>query len=91
MEPSLHNVSPRFDDAALKAAGLSAPKIRTLRAASTAILNGDLDLDTLTSLEAEEAIAHLSAVKGIGRWTAEVYLLFALGHAQTFSPRAIWL
>ena len=73
-----------INDAALKAAGLSAPKIRTLRAASTAILNGDLDLETLTSLEAEEAIAHLSAVKGIGRWTAEVYLLFALGHTDIF-------
>ncbi len=73
-----------IDDAALKAAGLSAPKIRTLRAASTSILNGDLDLDSLTRLEAEDAIAHLSAVKGIGRWTAEVYLLFAVGHTDIF-------
>lgn len=72
------------DDAALKCAGLSAPKIRTLRAISTAILSGDLDLDGLTSLEAEDAVAHLSAVKGIGRWTAEVYLLFALGHTDIF-------
>jgi DNA-3-methyladenine glycosylase II len=35
-------------------------------------------------MEAEAAVAHLAAVKGIGRWTAEVYLLFALGHPDIF-------
>lgn len=72
------------EDAVLKAAGLSAPKIRTLRAVSAAILAGDVILDGLAQMEAEAAIAHLSAVKGIGRWTAEVYLLFALGHPDIF-------
>lgn len=73
-----------IDDTVLKSAGLSAPKIRTLRAISEAILAGDLDLDGLATLNAEDAIAHLSRIKGIGRWTAEVYLLFALGHTDIF-------
>lgn len=72
------------DDALLKAAGLSAPKIRTLRAVSEAMLAGSVALDGLAEMEAEAAIAHLVTVKGIGRWTAEVYLLFALGHPDIF-------
>ena len=72
------------DDAVLKAAGQSTLKIRALRAASAAVLDGDIALDGLAAMEAEAAIAHLVTVKGIGRWTAEVYLLFALGHADVF-------
>lgn len=73
-----------IDDASLKAAGLSAPKIRTLRAVASAIAEGALDLDGLIHLNAETAIAQMITVKGIGRWTAEVYLLFALGHPDIF-------
>jgi DNA-3-methyladenine glycosylase II len=87
-ENALGVISPgrlaEVEDAVLKGAGLSAPKIRTLRAASEAILLGDLDLDGLLSLSPEDAVAHLTMVKGIGRWTAEVYLLFALGHPDIF-------
>ena len=72
------------DDAVLKSAGQSAPKIRTLRAISAAVLAGDIVLDDLAEMEAEAAIARLVAIKGIGRWTAEVYLLFALGHPDVF-------
>ncbi len=72
------------EDEVLRTAGMSSPKIRALRAASAAVLEGDLDLDGLTALEAEDAVAHLCRVKGIGRWTAEVYLLFALGHTDIF-------
>ncbi len=73
-----------IEDATLKAAGLSAAKIRTLRAASDAILAGDLDLDGLLACEPEDAVTRLCTIKGIGRWTAEVYLLFALGHPDIF-------
>jgi DNA-3-methyladenine glycosylase II len=87
-EEALGTMSPdrlaEVDDAVLKAAGLSAPKIRTLRAVSAAILAGDLDLDGLLALQAGDAVTHLCTVKGIGRWTAEVYLLFALGHPDIF-------
>jgi DNA-3-methyladenine glycosylase II len=72
------------DDAVMRSAGLSAPKIRTLRAASDAITSGVLDMNALASADLEDAIAGLCTVKGIGKWTAEVYLLFALGHPDVF-------
>ena len=72
------------DDARLKALGLSAPKIRTLRATADAVVTGALPLDTLHRLEAEEAVDALTAVKGIGPWTADIYLLFCLGHSDAF-------
>jgi DNA-3-methyladenine glycosylase II len=72
------------EDAVLKTAGMSGAKIRTMRAVSEAMLAGELDLGGLLELSPEEAIAHLIRVKGIGRWTAEVYLLFALGHPDIF-------
>ncbi|MEO8667825.1 MAG: DNA-3-methyladenine glycosylase [Bauldia sp.] len=66
-----------------RAAGLSGPKIRTLRAVAEAIAAG-LDLDGLAELPGEEAHAALTAIKGIGPWTADIYLLFCLGHADIF-------
>ncbi|MEJ2124441.1 MAG: DNA-3-methyladenine glycosylase 2 family protein [Alphaproteobacteria bacterium] len=68
----------------LRATGLSWPKIRTLRTLAETVEAGALDLDGLLRIEAEAAIAELCAVKGIGRWTAEVYLLFAAGHPDIF-------
>src|SRR3546814_12514446 len=49
------------------------------RILAEAIADGALDLDGLATLDDEAAIAALTSVKGIGRWTAEIYLLFALG------------
>lgn len=72
-------------DDALRGTGLSAPKIRALRAAADACL-GELDLDDLASLPGEAAHARLTAVKGIGPWTADIYLMFYLGHADVFAP-----
>jgi len=72
------------DDAALRACGLSAPKMRTLRAAAAAVLRGDLPLDRLHEMSAEEAHGRLTAVAGVGPWTADVYLLFCLGHPDAF-------
>ncbi|KAA2234649.1 DNA-3-methyladenine glycosylase family protein [Salinarimonas soli] len=71
-------------DEALKAFGLSTPKIRTLRALADAVASGALDLDALADLPAEAVHAALVSVKGIGPWTADVYLLFCLGHADAF-------
>ena len=64
----------------LRAAGLSAPKIRTLRAIAAAIGEGALPLDALHDRPADEAHRLMTAVKGIGPWTADIYLLFCLGH-----------
>jgi len=65
-------------------AGLSRPKQRTLLAVSQALAEGALDLHELCDLPAEEAIAAMTAIKGIGPWTAEVYLLFSAGHPDIF-------
>lgn len=71
-------------DETLRGAGLSAPKIRTMRALAEAVAAGRLPLDDLATMEADEARGHLMAIKGIGPWTADVYLLFCLGHPDTF-------
>src|SRR5262249_38365257 len=68
----------------LKRIGLSAPKIRTLKAVATAVVDGTLDFDGLAALPADEAHARLTAVHGIGPWTADIYLLFCIGHADTW-------
>ncbi|HYN30695.1 MAG TPA: hypothetical protein VES95_12645 [Dermatophilaceae bacterium] len=62
----------------LRADGVSRQKDRYLRALATALLTSDLDLDALGTLEDREARAALMAVTGIGRWTADVYLLACL-------------
>jgi len=64
--------------------GLSAAKIRTLKAMSKALTTGALDLDGLAALEADAAHAALVAHHGIGPWTADIYLLFCLGHADAW-------
>jgi len=73
------------DEATFRAAGLSGPKIRTLRAVADAIATGALPLDALGGMPADEAHAALVAVHGIGPWTADIYLLFCLGHADAFA------
>lgn len=71
------------DDTALRAIGLSGAKIATLRAVAAAHAGG-FDLDGLAALPGDEAHARLTAIRGIGPWTADVYLLFCLGHADIF-------
>jgi DNA-3-methyladenine glycosylase II len=68
----------------LRACGLSNAKIRALRALAHAIVEGGLDLEGLGGLDAEDAHKALVAVKGIGPWTADVFLLFCLGHPDAF-------
>jgi len=68
-------------DEALRAAGLSRQKQAYARSLAEEISSGRLPLDALPQ-DDEEAIARLTSVKGIGRWSAEVYLLFAEGRAD---------
>ncbi|HZZ60283.1 MAG TPA: DNA-3-methyladenine glycosylase 2 family protein [Roseiarcus sp.] len=68
----------------LRSCGLSTPKIRALRALAGAVVERQLDLAGLAALDAEEAHAKLVAVKGIGPWTADIFLLFCLGHPDAF-------
>jgi len=64
--------------------GLSKPKIKTVKALGAAIAKRDIDLDGLADMEADDAHKALTALHGIGPWTADVYLLFCLGHADAW-------
>src|SRR5580658_8127969 len=74
----------RARPARLARLGLSAPKIRALKAIARAVDRGDLALAALAELAAEEAHAALTAIHGIGPWTADIYLLSCLGHADAW-------
>ena len=69
------------DEDSLRAAGLSRPKIRYLRG----IAQAGIDWPGLGDLPDDEVIARLTALPGIGRWTADIYLKFALGRADAFA------
>ena len=68
----------------LRGVGLSRGKHLTLKTLAEKIVVGDLDFDALEGLSADEAIAELTAHKGIGPWTAEIYLMFCAGHPDIF-------
>ena len=68
----------------LQRIGLSAAKIKTLKAIAAAMEQGVIDLDALAHKPAEEAHAALTALHGVGPWTADIYLLFCLGHADAW-------
>jgi DNA-3-methyladenine glycosylase II len=65
-------------DAQLRSAGLSGQKVSYLRDLCARIADGSLPLDTLDHMQDEEVIEALTRVKGIGRWTAEMFLMFRL-------------
>jgi DNA-3-methyladenine glycosylase II len=64
--------------------GLSMPKIRTVKALGHAIARGEIDLAALGDMPADDAHAALVRLHGIGPWTADIYLLFCLGHADAW-------
>jgi DNA-3-methyladenine glycosylase II len=68
----------KASEADLRAVGFSRPKMRYGRFLAEEIVSGRLDIDGLEALDDTAAVAALTRVKGIGRWTAEIYLLFAL-------------
>lgn len=68
----------------VRGTGFSGSKFRTVRAIAEAMVAGTLDFDHLETLPAEEAVRYLVAHKGIGPWTAEVYLMFCAGHPDVF-------
>ncbi|MBC7132784.1 MAG: DNA-3-methyladenine glycosylase 2 family protein [Roseovarius sp.] len=70
------------DDESLRAAGLSRQKVRYLRALAEA----DLDYAALREAPTETVITTLTAIPGIGTWTAEIYAMFSLGRADVFAP-----
>jgi DNA-3-methyladenine glycosylase II len=70
---------PMFTDAQLRAVGLSRQKIGYLRDLAQKVTSGTLPLDQVEEMNDDELIAHLVQVKGIGRWTAQMFLMFRLG------------
>ena len=69
----------------LRLTGLSRPKQRTLRALAAALVEGALLLDPLHAATPEEVHAALTAVSGIGPWTADIYLMACVGHSDAFA------
>jgi DNA-3-methyladenine glycosylase II len=70
-------------DEDLRAAGMSRQKSGYIRSLASLVISGELDLEKLPA-DDEEAIALLTRIKGIGRWSAEIYVLFAEGRADVF-------
>jgi DNA-3-methyladenine glycosylase II len=68
-----------FTDVQLRGVGLSRQKIGYLRDLSHKVVSGALPLDEVDRMNDDELIAHLVQVKGIGRWTAQMFLMFRLG------------
>jgi len=67
-----------LDDSVLRKVGLSFQKIKYLRGLAQWVKSGELDFSALLKMDDEIAIQQLVQVKGIGRWTAEMYLMFSL-------------
>ncbi len=71
-------------DDTLRAAGLSRPKVAHAQSLAAAFLDGRLAADRLAAMDDMAAVAAIAAVRGMGPWSAEVYLLFALGRPDVF-------
>jgi DNA-3-methyladenine glycosylase II len=73
-----------LSEAEVRGVGFSLGKYRTVRALAEAVVNDGFDFELLEAVPAEEAIARLTAIKGIGPWTAELYLMFCANHPDLF-------
>ncbi len=73
------------NDSILREIGLSCRKIEYIKILATEIVTGQIDFEKLRSLTNEEIIVKLISLKGIGRWTAEMYLIFSLGRENVLS------
>lgn len=73
-----------LDEEASRRIGLSRAKFSTLQAAAHAVVSGALDLNAVCEIEPALAISSLTRIRGIGRWSAQVYLVFCAGHPDIF-------
>ncbi|WP_223066059.1 DNA-3-methyladenine glycosylase family protein [Paenibacillus caui] len=88
----------RLEDEALRGAGLSASKAAYVRDLSAKVLLREVDFTAFPDMSNEDVITSLTSVKGVGRWTAEMFLIFALGREDVVScgdaglqRAALWL
>ncbi len=95
VEVLLGKITPKAvlaaDIDALRACGLSRPKIAHIRSIADAVTSGSLNLKRVAKATDADAQAELVAVKGIGPWTADVYLMFCLGRWDVFPHADIGL
>jgi DNA-3-methyladenine glycosylase II len=68
----------------MRSAGLSKQKLSYIRSLAELTHSGELDFARLPGMSDDEVIAHLTEVKGIGRWTAQMFLMFSLGRMDVF-------
>lgn len=83
-DPFHHDAVRRARADKLARLGLSAAKIRTLKAIGTAVSKGDINLEALAQMPADDAHNALIKLHGIGPWTADIYLMVCLGHADAW-------
>lgn len=83
-DPFHHDSVRRARTDKLKRLGLSAPKIKSIREIGKAVAQGRIDLTAVGEMDADAAHAALVALHGIGPWSADIYLLFCLGHSDAF-------
>ena len=76
----------RMRETTLRKAGLSRPKIKYARALSRMLVDGELDVEGLSSLDDEAAMDAIQAIPGFGRWSAQIYVMFSLGRPDVW-PR----
>lgn len=74
----------KTDTEDLRSAGLSYRKIEYAKGLSEAVLSGHFDIDALSKTDNESAIEQITALRGFGRWSAEIYLMFSLQRADIF-------
>jgi DNA-3-methyladenine glycosylase II len=74
-----------LEEEALRRIGISYSKIKYLKSLSTAVIEKTIELDRLHLLDDEEIVRQLTQVKGIGPWTAEMFLIFSMGRMDVFS------
>jgi DNA-3-methyladenine glycosylase II len=83
-DPFHHDTVRKARSDKLKRLGLSAPKIKSIREIGKAVAKGQIDLTAVGNMDADAAHAALTALHGIGPWSADIYLLFCLGHSDAF-------
>lgn len=84
LDPMVPEHIAGLEEPAFREAGLSGPKIRAVQALTSDILSGQLDVAGLEGLEDADVLREITAVKGLGPWSAEVYLLTCLGRSDAW-------
>lgn len=75
----------KLDDKKIRECGISYSKIKYIKGIAKAVVNKDIELEKLDELSNEEVIIEMVKLKGIGVWTAEMFLMFTLGRPDVFS------